>query len=328
MLEKITKLVSINGVSGNEKAVCDYIKSELTPYADKIYTDVLGNLVAVKRGSGKRVMLMAHTDEIGIVATFVDEQGFVRVAAVGGVSAIGFLGTHVTFENGTRGVFTCEKTKDVKMSDCYVDVGGTDRESTLSLIDIGMTARFDADTFETGEVIVSKALDDRVGCHILMEVAKNMPKTDAEVYFVFTSQEEVGLRGARVAGFDINPDVAIAVDVTVATDTPDCKSYGCKLHGGAAVKIRDASAICSQPVIADLESAAEEKGIPTQRDVLTAGGTDIGAVQTGGRGALVGGVSVPVRNVHSCSETASKKDILASIDLLCAYLEKCVENND
>lgn len=327
MLEQIKKLVSINGVSGNEKAVCDYIKTELTPFADKIYSDVLGNLVAVKRGSGPRIMLMAHTDEIGIVVTFVDEDGFARVAPVGGVSPLGFIGCHVTFENGTRGVFTTNKTKDIKITDCYVDVGGTDRDSALSLIDIGMTARFDADTFETGEVIVSKALDDRVGCYILMEVAKNMPKTDAEVYFVFTSQEEVGLRGAKVAGFDINPDIAIAVDVTTALDTPECKQYGCKLHGGAAVKIRDASAICSQSVITALENAAAEKNIPTQRDVLVAGGTDIGAVQTGGRGVLVGGVSVAVRNVHSVSETASKKDICAAVDLLCAYLEKCVENN-
>ena len=327
MLEQIKKLVSINGVSGNEKAVCDYIRSELTPYADKIYSDVLGNLVAVKRGSGPRIMLMAHTDEIGIVATFVDEDGFVRVAPVGGVSPIGFIGSHVTFENGTRGVFTTNRSKDIKIADCYVDVGGTDRDSALSLIDIGMTARFDADTFETGDVIVSKALDDRVGCYILMEVAKNMPKTNAEVYFVFTSQEEVGLRGAKVAGFDINPDIAIAVDVTVATDTPECKQYGCKLHAGAAVKIRDASAICSRSVIESLEDAADEKNIPIQRDVLVAGGTDIGAVQTGGRGVLVGGVSVAVRNVHSGSETASKKDIQAAVDLLCAYLEKCVENN-
>lgn len=117
-----------------------------------------------------------------------------------------------------------------------------------------------------------------------------MPVTDNELYFVFTSQEEVGLRGAKVSGFDINPDVAIAVDITVAADTPGCETYGCKLHGGAAIKIRDASAICSKSVVDALESAAQEHEIPFQRDVLTAGGTDIGAVQTAGRGALVGGV--------------------------------------
>ena len=212
------------------------------------------------------------------------------------------------------------------MQDCYIDIGASSFDEAVSKIDIGMTARFDADTFESDSVIVSKALDDRLGCYILMETLKKMPVTDNEVYFVFTSQEEVGLRGAKVSGFDINPDVAIAVDVTVAADTPGCDSYGCRLHGGAAIKIRDASAICSASVVEALESAAREHDIPFQRDVLTAGGTDIGAVQTGGRGALVGGVSVAVRNVHTVSETASKSDIRAAVGLLCAYIEKEVEN--
>lgn len=327
MLEQIKKLVSINGVSGNESQVCNYIKSVVTPYADKVYTDVLGNLVAVKRGSGARIMLMAHTDEIGLVANYVDEDGFVRVSAVGGVDAVDYLNCHITFENGVRGVFTCETKKEPKISDCYVDIGAACRDDALSKIDIGMTARFDADCYETDTTVVSKALDDRIGCYILMEVMEKLQKTDNEVYFVFTSQEEVGLRGAKVSGFDISPDIAIAVDVTLAADTPDCKSRGCKLHGGAAIKIRDRSAICSHSVIESLEAVAAENNIKVQRDVLTAGGTDIGAVQTGGRGALVGGVSVAVRNVHTVSETASKKDITAAIDLLCAYLQKNVENN-
>ncbi len=328
MFEKLEKLVSINGVSGNEKNVAEYIKNELTPYADKIYTDVLGNLVAVKRGMGKRIMFMAHTDEIGIVATFIDENGFVRVSAVGGVSPADFLNCHVTFENGVRGVFVCENKKEIKFANCFVDIGAKDRDDALKLIDIGMSARFDADSFENEKVVVSKALDDRIGCYILMEVAKNMPKTDAEVYFVFTSQEEVGLRGATVSGFDINPDIAIAVDVTVSADTPESKQYGCKLHGGAAIKVRDASAICSREIIDELENIAKEKEIPYQLDVLVAGGTDIGAVQKVGRGALVGGISVPVRNVHSVSEMASKSDIEACISLIKAYIENSLENKE
>ena len=327
MLENIKKLVAINGVSGNEKAVCDYIKTQITPYADKMYSDVLGNLVAVKRGNGAKIMLMAHTDEIGLVSTFVDEKGFVRVAKVGGVNPKDFLNHHITFENGTRGVFVSEKSKDIKFTDCYVDIGAKDRKKALEMIDIGMTARFDGDTFETEDVIVSKALDDRIGCYILMEVIKNMPKTDAEVYFVFTSQEEVGLRGARVSGFDINPDIAIAVDVTLSADTPDCEDYGAKLGDGAAIKVRDASAICSKQIVDRLENIAKQKEIPYQRDVLIWGGTDIGAIQTGGRGALVGGVSVATRNVHSISEMVSKTDVKAAIDLICAYIENPLENN-
>lgn len=325
MFEKINQLVSIGGVSGNEQNFCEFLKRNLTPYADKIYTDVMNNLVVVKRGSGPRIMLMAHTDEIGIVSTFVDEKGFVRVAPVGGVNPLDFLNCHVTFENGTRGIFCLEKTKDVKFSDVYVDIGADSADAALDMIDIGMTARFDGDSFETDKVIVSKALDDRIGCYILVELIKNMPSTDAELYFVFTSQEEVGLRGATVSGFDINPDVAIAVDVTLSADTPGCEDYGCKLGKGAAIKVRDSSAICSKSVVDRLENLAIENRIPYQRDVLVKGGTDIGAVQRAGRGALVGGVSVAVRNVHTISEMVSKSDVNAAVSLLKAYIENPLE---
>lgn len=321
MLEEMRELLSLHGVSGNERQVCDYIKAKITPFADKVYTDPLGNLVAVKRGGGKRIMLTAHTDEIGLAVTFADDKGFLRVAAVGGVNPADFLNCHVTFENGVRGVFVCDK-KEVKMQDCYVDIGAASRAQALSKVKIGMTAHFDADSFETEDVIVSRSLDDRLGCYILMETMRRLPATDHELYFVFTAQEEVGLRGAQVAGFDVTPQIALAVDVTAAADTPDCEIYGCHLHGGAAVKVRDASAICSQEVVEALEQAAKDGDIAVQRDVLVKGGTDIGAIQKAGRGVQVGGVSVPVRYVHTCAETASKKDIAAAIDLLCAYLSR------
>ena len=213
------------------------------------------------------------------------------------------------------------------MNDCYVDIGANSREKALEIIDLGMTARFDGDTFEMGDMIVSKCLDDRVGCYVLMETIKHMESTDNEVYFVFTSQEEVGLRGARVCGFDISPDVAIAVDVTVAFDSPDVEGYGTKLGGGAAIKVRDNSVICSKEVIESMEALAFRQGIPCQRDVLTMGGTDVGAVQSNGRGAYAGGISVPIRNVHTSCEAANKADITAAIDLLTAFVQKNIENN-
>lgn len=327
MLESIKKLVSINGVSGSENAVTDYIKTQITPYADKVYTDVMGNLVAIKRGTGKRIMLMAHTDEIGVVATFADEKGFLRVAAVGGVNPQRMLNTYVTFENGVRGVFLCDGSDEIKMDTCFVDIGAVSRDDALSKIDIGMTARFDGDTFMMGGLIVSKALDDRLGCYMLIEVMKQLKSTDNEVYFVFTTQEEVGLRGARVCGFDINPDIAIAVDIVTAADTPDCKRYGTSLGDGVGIKLRDASAICSKTVVDSLIDTAEQNGIKYQREAKTAGGTDIGGVQSAGRGALVGGVVVPIRNTHTLTETASVKDIENGIKLLLAFIEKPIENN-
>ncbi len=327
MLESIKNLVSINGVSGSEHQITGYIKSLVMPFADKVYTDVMGNLVAVKRGSGKRIMLMAHSDEIGVVATFADTDGFLRVAAVGGVSPVKMINSYVTFENGVRGVFRAEEIEgELKMDKCFVDIGATSRDDALSKIDIGMTARFDGDTFMMGDLIVSKALDNRLGCYMLIEVLKQLKQTDNEVYFVFTTQEEVGLRGAKVCGFDINPDIAIAVDIVTSADTPNCKRYGTSLGDGIAIKLRDASAICSKKVVDMLIETAEQNNIKYQREAKTAGGTDIGAVQTAGRGALVGGVVVPIRNTHTITETASVKDIECGIQLLLAFAQKNIEN--
>ncbi len=324
MIEQIRKLTDLHGVSGNERAVASYIKNEILPYADKVYEDVLGNLVAVKRGEGPRVMLMAHMDEIGLVATFVDEKGFIRVSAAGYVNPRVTIGRAVVFENGVQGIFTCgnEEEKDLKLKNCYVDIGARDRAEALSRIEIGMAASMVCETFETGGRIVSGALDNRVGCYCLMEVLRRLKSCSCELYVVFTVQEEVGLRGARVSGFEISPDIAIAVDVTLSGDHPDGPDTAASLGRGAAIKLRDGSAICSREIVEDLENLAARKGIAVQRDVLSGGGTDIGSVQLLGKGIQVGGVSVPIRYCHTAVEMADCGDIEATIGLLAAYLEK------
>ncbi len=327
MINSLKQLTSLNGVSGSERPVTEYIKSQIMPYADKVYTDVMGNLVAIKRGQGKRIMFMAHTDEIGIVATYVDDDGFVRVSRVGGVTPVKFLNNYVTFENGTRGVFCAPSAEgELKIEDCYIDIGATDRQDALSKIDLGMTARFDGDTFEMGNLVVSKALDNRLGCYALIETLKNIKSTNNELYFVFTTQEEVGLRGAKVCGFDINPDIAIAVDIVTSADTPNCNRYGTALGKGAAIKTRDGSAICSKPIVDMLINTAEQNEIAYQIDAKTAGGTDIGGIQATGRGAYIGAVTIPIRRTHTIGETAAKSDITAAIDLLTAFAQKEVEN--
>lgn len=324
MIEKINELVQRKGVSGNEKAVAAYIKSQILPYADKVYEDTLGNLVAVRKGGGPKVMVMAHMDEIGLVATFVDEKGFVRVSSVGYVNPKTTVGRPVIFENGVKGVFVCgdEDKKDLKLTDCYVDIGAADRNEALKRIEIGMTASFLSETFETGSKIVSNALDNRVGCYCLMETLRRLKEASCEFYAVFTVQEEVGLRGAKVSGFEIAPDVALAVDVTLSGDHPDAEHTAAELGKGTAIKIRDRSAICSKEIVEDLENLARRKGIDAQRDVLSSGGTDIGSVQLLGKGVQVGGLSIPIRYCHSAVEMADKKDIEATIALLVAYLEK------
>ncbi len=324
MINEIRELVCRTGVSGNETAVAEYIKGQILPYADKVYEDTLGNLVAVRKGDGPKVMLMAHMDEIGLVASFVDEKGFIRVSAVGGVDAKMVLGRPVRFENGVMGVFICgdEEKKKLSVKDCFVDIGATDRAEALKRVEPGMTASFLSETFETGGKVVSNALDDRVGCYCLMETLRRLKNPTCEVYAVFTVQEEVGLRGAKVSGFEIAPDVAIAVDVTLSGDYPDGEETAAALGKGTAIKLRDRSAIAAREIVEDLENLAARKGIPAQRDVLSAGGTDIGSVQLLGKGVLVGGLSVPVRYCHSAVEMADKGDVEATVALLTAYLEK------
>lgn len=324
MINEIRDLVRLSGVSGNETAVAEYIKGQILPYVDKVYVDTLGNLIAVRKGEGPKVMLMAHMDEIGLVATFVDEKGFIRVSAVGGIDAKMVLGRPVVFENGVMGVFSCgdEEKKKLTLKDCFVDIGAADKEEALRRIEIGMTACFLSETFETGNKIVSNALDNRVGCYCLMETLRRLKNTTCEVYAVFTVQEEVGLRGAKVSGFEIAPDAAIAVDVTLSGDYPEGEETAATLGKGTAIKIRDRSAICSKEMVEDLENLASRKGIAAQRDVLSAGGTDIGSVQLLGKGVQVGGLSIPIRYCHSAIEMADRGDIEATIALLTAYLEK------
>lgn len=320
MINQIKELVSKNSVSGNERAVAAYIKEQILPFADKVYEDTLGNLVAIRRGEGPKVMAMAHMDEIGLVATYVDDKGFIRVSAVGGVNPKTTAGRPVVFENGVMGVFVAGKEQ--KMADCYVDIGARDQRDALSRIEIGMTASFVSETFETGDKIVSGALDNRIGCYCLIEVLKRLRNCTCEFYAVFTVQEEVGLRGAKVSGFEIAPEVALAIDVTLSGDHPDGGETSAALGKGCAIKMRDRSAICSREVVEDLENLASRRGIPVQRDVLSAGGTDIGSVQLLGKGVRVGGLSIPIRYCHSAIEMADRRDVEATIGLLCAYLEK------
>ncbi len=324
MIDQIRNLIQINGVSGNEGAVAAYIKKEILSYADKVYEDTLGNLVALRKGDGPKVMVMAHMDEIGLVATFADEKGFIRVAAVGGVNPKTVVGRAVMFENGVKGVLfgNTKKMDDLKISDCFVDIGAGSREEALNRIDIGMTAAFIGETFEAGDKIVSSALDDRVGCYCLMETLRRLKNPTCEFYAVFTTQEEVGLRGAKISGFEIQPDIAIAVDVNPSGDYPDAEETTARIGGGAGIRVRDRSAICNSEIVEDLENLARRKGIPHQRTLSVTGGTDIGSVQLLGTGVQVGGLCIPIRYCHSAVEMVCRSDVEAVVSLLTAYLEK------
>lgn len=318
LLEQLTKL---NGVSGHEEDVLAYIRKEAESYADEITVDALGNLIVHKKGSGKTLLFAAHMDEIGIVVTFIDDAGFLRFAAVGGLSRKELLGRKVRFANGVTGVIgTGEDNADCRIDKMYIDIGAKDRADAEEVVAIGDTAAFVGEFCRENGVIISKALDNRAGCYVLIEALKKV-KSKNDLYFVFTAQEEVGLRGAKTAAFDIMPDFAVAVDVTDTGDTPDAPQMAVKLGKGAAIKIMDRSVLCSPSVRNDLIALAEEKNIPFQPEVMTDGGTDAGALSLTGAGIKTGGISIPCRYIHSPAEMVSEADLAAAVDLLAAYAE-------
>ena len=315
------------GPSGAEQEIAQVIKEMIEPHCDEVSIDIMGNLVAFKKGqSDKNVMLAAHMDEIGLVVTHIDEDGFVRFDSIGGVAPYRCLYRTVQFANGTLGVVG-QETKDkhdvqkLKITDLFIDIGATSRDEALEMVKIGDAVCFQSNFVDMGKRISCAALDDRLCCAAMVEVMKAMDTPADNVYFVFTTQEEVGLRGALTSTFAIDPDCGLALDVTPATGTPNSDPMTVELGKGPAVKIKDRASISHPAVVKWLEDAAKEAGITTQREVLIYGGTDAGAMQRVRCGRPVGTVSIPTRYVHSQQEMADMNDINNTVELLEAVLQ-------
>lgn len=320
-MELLKKLTQCNAPSGRESGITQIIGEEAQKYADEIYTDAMGNLIVHKKGSGKKLMFAAHCDEIGVVVTFIDDNGFLRFADVGGLYTKYLAGRKVCFENGTVGVIGTEPNNDKNaLAKMYIDIGAKNKEEACKCVSIGDMAAFTGEFYRQGKRIISKALDNRCGCYVLLEALKRV-KTDNDLYFVFTVQEEVGLRGARTAAYAIRPEMAIAVDITDTGDTPKAAQMAVKLGGGAAVKVMDYSVICSGEVRELLVSLAEKNNIKYQMEIMTDGGTDAGVIHFSASGVKTGGISIPTRYVHSPSEMIDSDDLKACIDLLTVFAE-------
>lgn len=325
MFELINKITSAYGPSGNEKQVAAVIKDILKDKVDEIKEDALGNLICVKKGTGKKIMLAAHMDQIGIIVTFIDDKGFLRFGNIGGLNPHVILGQRVVFENGTVGVIWYEENiediKKLKLDKMYIDIGETSKEETEKVIKIGDTAVYDSETKYQNGKIISRSMDDRIGCAVLVQLALNEPKTNNEIYYVFTAQEEVGLRGARTAAFAIVPDMALAIDVTGTGDTPESKPMAVKLGKGPSIKIKDASVIAHPMVKDKLIDCANAQNIPHQFEVMMHGGTDAGSIHVTAGGIPSGGVSIPTRHIHSSAEIVDMNDVKNAVLLLEAFLK-------
>lgn len=323
-MELLKKLTNTFGVSGSETNVITLIKSELEGLGE-ITISPLGNLTLHIPGNGKKMLFAAHADEIGIMVRFIDDNGYVYVSAVGGLESATILNTRVRFENGVVGVLSKgekKEIKDLKITDMFVDIGAKDKAEAERKISLGMCGKFESAFEVSGNSVISRSLDDRAGCWALIKAAKQLKDTDADIWFVFTSQEEIGLRGGATAAYDICPDYAIAVDVTDTGDTPDCEKMAVKLGYGPCIKIMDRGIVTNKEVRDIMESAANDAGIPYQQEILTAGMTDAAVLQYSCGGIKTGAISIPARYIHTPNEMINSEDLQNCVNLICAICKK------
>ncbi|MCS7220597.1 MAG: M42 family metallopeptidase [Anaerolineae bacterium] len=329
MKELIKRLVEAWGPSGYEDQVREILHAEMSGLVDEWRVDALGNLITVKkptRSGGRRVMLAAHMDEIGVMATYVDEQGFVRFTNIGSVHPLNLRGARVRFRNGLVGVIGREEKADGEptLAQMFIDVGASSREDCP--VKVGDPAVFHREFSDLGKRLVAKAFDDRISCAILVEVMRQLQETPHEVVAVFTVQEEVGLRGATTSAFGVTPDLALSVDVTATGDTPESKKRPMKLGAGPAIKVKDGGMLAHPKVKELLIATGERLGIPHQLEVLEFGTTDAMAIQVSRAGVPVGCVSIPTRYLHTPSEMVDYDDVTNAVRLIVGFLSEPIED--
>ncbi|MBW4437047.1 MAG: M20/M25/M40 family metallo-hydrolase [Pleurocapsa minor GSE-CHR-MK-17-07R] len=323
IVDTLKNLVEAWGPSGHEHGVREIIRRAVLPYADEVTVDPLGNLICRVGKGGKRIMVAAHMDEIGVMVTFVEKNtGFLRFANIGGLLNTALLGSRVQFENGVVGTvcmpeyFTTARTTAPALDQYYIDASDGP-ENPSGGIEPGMPAVFLQPMIQRGSRIIAKSLDDRSGCAVLIETMRRLNKrVKNEMVFVFTVQEEVGVRGARPAAYSVEPDYAIAVDVTPSGDMIGVERNAVKLGGGAAVKLHDTGHIVPPAVRDWIISRAEADGIPYQRELISLGTTDAAQIQLSRAGVPSGAISIPCRYVHTASETVDTADLEACVQLL------------
>lgn len=324
MRDLIKQLTELYGPPGYEHAVRETIQGHVTPHADQVDVDPLGNLHVVKRGSGGlKIMLAAHMDEIGLMVSHIDEQGFGRFTTLGGVHPETLVGNRAVFTNGAVGVINIEKWPQNERPDrshrtLYLDFGVKSKEEVP--VRIGDVAAFQRPFLDLGEALVAKSIDDRIGCAILIETLRQLEQPLHEVHFVFTVQEEVGSRGAATAAYRVHPDISIAVDVTDSGDVPERKHFEVKMGYGPAIKVMDRGMLAHPGLKRWLADIAAKHSIPYQLEILTFGSTDAQAMQMAREGSAAGALSIPCRHVHTPSEMVSYSDVQHAVKLLLALL--------
>lgn len=329
MKQLIQKLTETFSPSGYESAIREVIRAEVKPFADTVRVDQLGNLI-VRKGkaakNGRKIMIAAHMDEIGLVASHIDPRGFVRFTNIGGVRPFHLMGGRVRFSNGTPGIIYAEPlekpTEAPPIDKCFIDVGASSDKNHP--VKVGDVASFERPFMALGDRLVAKSMDDRIGCAVAIESLKKLISTPHEVYFVFTVQEEVGLRGAGPSAYGIAPDLGFSIDVTGWGDTPGMKNVELALGKGPAIKIKDGGMLADQRIVRWMIDTAEKNRIPFQREILLGGTTDATAIQVSRAGVPVGCISIPCRYVHAPSEMVDLNDVQNAVKLIVKLLSNSV----
>lgn len=325
LFEELTQLF---GPSGYESRVRAFIKEKMSGYADEIIEDAIGNLILVKEGYGeskKKIMLSGHMDEIGLQVIKIEPNGMIMVKSLGCSWIYTTYQSRVQFKNGVIGVVASRvrpENLDGKFTNLYVDIGLSSKEEVLKYVDVGDTAIYMGSYAELpGNHITAKAIDDRVGCYMMMETLMQQGQAYNDVYYVFSVQEEVGCRGSKVTAERIQPDVGVAVDVTPGMDRPGDLEGNNTVGAGTAVKYSDTSVICDEYLVETMVDICKKDEIPFQKDVIYVGGTDASSINLSHYGVKAAAVSVVTRYTHGPNAIVSKDDINASIRLLKALVD-------
>lgn len=339
-IELLRHLCETPGVPGHEERVRDLIAGEVEALFDTVETDAMGSLHCVRKGTGKspqKIMLLCHMDEIGFLVSHISDKGFLYLQTVGGFDPRNLF---------SRRVLVCTETGDLKAvmnpggrpvhiasaadrkkvpepHEFFVDTGLG--EKAKEVVNVGDMVVMDEPFLEMGDKVVSKALDNRIACWLGVEAIRGLgkAKTKSEVHVVFTTQEEVGLRGARTASYKVKPDIGIGIDVTLSCDTPGVPEQDRTTEQGKGfgLHLRDGSFIADKALVAEIAAIAEKKKIPYQRTMLRSGGQDGAAAQQAAAGARAVGIVVGTRYIHTVTEMIEKSDLTAAREILTAYLK-------
>lgn len=340
MIKLIKELCALDGVTGHEDAVREYIKKATEPFADEIITDKLGNLLVYRKGenSKKTVMLCAHMDEVGLLIRAITDEGYLKFLCGGGIDRRVLIGQRVFIgEKKIAGVIGLkakhlssedEQKKLPKLEDLYIDAGFESKEAAEEQVELGDYVTFDSKQVEFGDgMFKARALDDRVGCATLIKLLEK--RHTCNVWYVFSVQEEIGTRGAYSATFGLmedsrRPDVAIVVEGTTAADLPSLPGHRqvCRPGGGVVIPFMDGGTIYDAGLGLSLKKIAEKRGFKWQTKEFVSGGTDAAAIQRTQTGLKAAGIALAVRYIHTPISTVKLEELEQMKEILDEYLEE------